>query len=818
MTSNQKRGVKNIIFGIIVLSFFDCGDTANKEQDTKVPNQEPTNWKRIGPGGGGSTFVPTFSYADEKDFMIRCDMTGAYHTQDGGKSYAQINYPNGSYSFAYDPSDPKVRYIGSNTLNKSIDGGKTWKRIYPFEEDILRESFNGDHASFTLAVKESSLFNIFDVTKTTYHESPTITNIKVDPNDSNTIYFSLENFLFHSQDSGKDWKRLELDGNIDFIFTNTNELKQEVLAFTASGVNSINKESLEITSFKYPEPMKPAFSITGGNVAHEGKSIFYGLHNKEPDRDLGKLAPTTLWKSRDHGRTWQQDNSVLITNKGNSLPTYATLAAAENDAQNVYIVSSRYEERKEDGTNAIWFGALKSFDSGNSWQWVWKAGGGSGEYGVRDGTDASNLEDAWVQKAFGNDFIRLIDVGVAPNNGDVAIVTDWYRSMKTVNGGKSWETIYSTEAKEGAYRSNGLDVTTSYSVHFDPMDPAHIAVSYTDIGFHHSFDQGKSWSRSTNGIPVEWQNTCYWMVFDPDIKDKIWSVWSSLHDFPRGKMTRKPKWKQIARGGVAVSTDGGRSWTPTIGGMDSNTPITSIVLDQNSPVNKRTLYAAAYGKGVFKSIDDGKNWKVHNHGIEGSLAAFELTILPDGTLFLITSPTPQHLNEELGREVFMGAVYKSTDGALSWTRLDTGKKTQFPNGLAFDPENPDRVYLGSWGDMSLSDMVGRKTAEATGGNDLIDLDGGILMSEDGGTTWQRIFDEDHYVYDVTVDSSKPGRVYCNTFNQGAYRSEDYGETWKKLKGYDFHWGHRVVIDENKPEMVFLTTFGSSVWHGKPVTD
>ena len=92
------------------------------------------------------------------------------------------------------------------------------------------------------------------------------------------------------------------------------------------------------------------------------------------------------------------------------------------------------------------------------------------------------------------------------------------------------------------------------------------------------------------------------------------------------------------------------------------------------------------------------------------------------------------------------------------------------------------------------------------------------MSEDGGETWTRIFDEDQYVYDVTVDPGHPGRIYCNTFSQGAYRSDDYGKTWKKLKDYDFHWGHRVIIDQHDMDKVYLTTFGSSVWHGTPVVD
>ena len=817
MTKNIKQAKGYGIKFLLLLSVFfiqSCTQKIDKEKKNEAAQQ----WTRIGPGGGGGTFIPTFSYENEDNFFIRCDMTGAYHTKDGGNSYKQINYPNGSFSFAFDPLDSTTIYIGSRALNKSSDGGETWEKIFPFEEDIIEEVFSGDHADFNFITTEKSLYSKTSNQKETlptHGKHSTVKNIKVDPNSSEVIYFSINNYFFYTKDGGRLWSKIAMESKIDFIYTNTTNAKETVHVFTHTAVYRINKQSWEVSAVDFPEGMQPAFSLTGGMIKERKKTVFYALHNDESLRVHGGIAPTTLWTSQDFGATWQESKNEVITNEKNTMPTYSMLAAAENDAANVYVVTSSYNKKKKDGKVAHWFGTFKSADAGKTWDWVWKGGGGSGKYGIKDGVDAQNLTDAWVNKAFGGDYIRLMDIGVAPNDGNIAIVTDWYRSMKTVDGGKTWTAIYSTEQSDGSYISNGLDVTTVYGIHFDPFDSTHIAISYTDIGYHHSYNGGKSWFRSVKGIPVEWENTCYWMVFDPKVKDKVWSVWSGLHDFPRGKMTRNPEWTKYGKGGVALSLDGGKSWTPTVDGMGFETPSVSIVLDENSPVNNRTLYVAAYGKGVYKSVDDGKTWKLHNKGIENSLAAFELTIQPDGTLFLITSPTPQHKNGKVGRDVFMGAIYKSIDGAESWQRLDVGEKTKFPNGLAFDPENPKKLYLGSWSDIYLSDMVGKAVTKVTGGNELIDLDGGILMSENGGDSWVRIFDKDKYVYDVTVDTLHLGRIYCNTFNGGAYRSDDYGKTWKKIKDYDFHWGHRVIVDKHNSEKVYLTTYGSSVWHGKP---
>lgn len=808
----MRKANKHVLL-FILLSFFviSCGDNSQQKTANINGHATGTNWIRIGPGGGGATFLPTFSYTDANRFMIRCDMTGAYLTHDGGDSFSQVNNPSGSYSFAFDPRDGDIIYVGSNALNRSEDGGETWERIFPAEDDIMDEIFKGDHASNSILTREGALYGSIDGNKT-------IRNIKVDPNDSKVIFFSIYNHFFYTRDGGITWAKLSLDQNIDFIYTNTAALKEKVYAFTTTGLHIIDKKTWDDTFTPFHESMQPAFSVSGGITEGEEQAVFYALHNDESLRGDGGVAPTSLWISRNSGKSWEQNQHPIVSNDAYELPTYATLAASENNASSVYVVTSSYQEKKPDGTVVYWFGIIKSEDGGVSWKWVWKGGGGSSQYGVRDGFDVSNLEDAWVKQAFGRDFLRLIDIGVAANDGDIAVATDWYRSMKTTDGGKTWTGIYSEKQPDGSYISTGLDVTTVYGVHFDPFDKDHIAISYTDIGYHHSYNGGKSWIRSTTGIPSEWHNTCYWMVFDPEVKDKIWSVWSGLHDFPRGKMTRNPAWTSYGRGGVALSLNGGKSWTLLTEGIGSDSPATSIVLDENSPAGNRTLYVAVYGKGVFKSKDDGQTWESRNQGIEGSKAAFELTLLPDGTLFLITSPTPQHRNGEMGREVFMGAVYKSSDDAGTWERLDLVDHVGFPNGLEYDPDNPDRLYLGSWSDITLSDLIGRGTAEATGGNETIELNGGIIMSEDGGETWVQIFDEDQYVYDVTVDPRHPGRIYCNTFNQGAYRSDDYGNTWKKLKDYDFHWGHRVIIDQHDPEKVYLTTFGSSVWHGTPVVD
>src|SRR5688572_22926330 len=68
---------------------------ACKPEETKLNPTQVSDWSKLGPGGGGSTFLPTFSYHAKEEFLVRCDMTGSYLTNDGGDSYSQINFANG---------------------------------------------------------------------------------------------------------------------------------------------------------------------------------------------------------------------------------------------------------------------------------------------------------------------------------------------------------------------------------------------------------------------------------------------------------------------------------------------------------------------------------------------------------------------------------------------------------------------------------------------------------------------------------------------------------------------------------------------------
>ena len=78
--------------------------------------------------------------------------------------------------------------------------------------------------------------------------------------------------------------------------------------------------------------------------------------------------------------------------------------------------------------------------------------------------------------------------------------------------------------------------------------------------------------------------------------------------------------------------------------------------------------------------------------------------------------------------------------------------------------------------------------------------------------------KDQHVYDVTLDPRNPNLAYACGFEASAWRSTDRGETWRRIPGYNFKWGHRVVPDPFDEKMIYITTFGGSVWYGPATGD
>jgi len=726
--------------------------------------QGSNRWKVIGPGGGGTTIAPTISPHDSRLVVEHCDMTGGYITHDNGESWRMFNLRGGTSVFAFDPADPQVIYAGNAALWRSSDSGQTWKMLFPNPARNTIEHQLGDHSDYSLTSSDpaypggdiSSIAVAYENGQRNSHGSPEHLYLSFQQKNQTAVIVS-------SADGGMSWSRLAT-------------LPQRVLLLTPQDDGLIAVSDSAAYRIASDGTITELGSIAGGfravSAARSGASIWiYATGND------GKV-----YLSEDSGLHWRPVTPAFQQTSGN----FEAIATSDRHPEVSYVGFRDLQLRE--GKENMFNGIAKTTDGGHTWKIVFKESTQPG----------ANLSGSWIeQRATQNGIAIWFDspysLGVAPTNPDVAYATDLFRTYRTVNGGVTWQEMNSKQLNGGGWTSRGLDVTTDYGVQFDPFDSRHIFIDYTDIGLFQSGDGGQSWQSTSEGVPEDWRNTSYWLAFDPTQRGLIWGAFSGTHDLPRPKMWRGRGVRSFT-GGVAVSTDGGHHWKPSNAGLPEDS-ITHILLDPSGPAGRRTLYACAFGRGVYKSTDNGHSWTEKNNGIAGDEPfAWRITLGQDGSLYLVVARRSEAKDFSPSGA---GALYRSTDKAEHWQRIDLPSGVTGPTGLEIDPRDPQRLYLTAWGQE---------------GEDA-DRNGGVYASDDGGQTWRALFTQSQHVYDLTIDFRHPDTLYITGFDAAAYRSTDRGAHWERIKGYDFKWGHRIILDPNNPSMIYITTYGGGVWHG-----
>jgi hypothetical protein len=98
--------------------------------------------------------------------------------------------------------------------------------------------------------------------------------------------------------------------------------------------------------------------------------------------------------------------------------------------------------------------------------------------------------------------------------------------------------------------------------------------------------------------------------------------------------------------------------------------------------------------------------------------------------------------------------------------------------------------------------------------------GGIFKSEDNGTTWRPVFDEEGTslsIGDIAITPTDPNIVWAGTgepnnrqsssWGDGVYKSIDGGETWVPMGLNETHHIGRIAINPRNPDVVFVAALG-----------
>jgi hypothetical protein len=233
---------------------------------------------------------------------------------------------------------------------------------------------------------------------------------------------------------------------------------------------------------------------------------------------------------------------------------------------------------------------------------------------------------------------------------------------------------------------------------------------------------------------------------------------------------------------------------------------------QGIPGPSKTLFVAAAGGGIWKSMNNGISWRPVFD--DKDVASFGmLAIAPSDTniIYAGTGEPNSRNTIEPG-----DGMYKSTDGGLHWAHIGL-ETSQHIGRIVVDPRNANVVYVAALG-----------PAWKSGG------ERGLYKSTDGGATWKLIkapANEKTGAIDVALDPSNPDVIYMSMWERyrtpyslfsggvgsGLFKSTDAGATWTEIKGNGYPEGPKgrigIAISRSNPQIVYALTEASSMEPG-----
>jgi photosystem II stability/assembly factor-like uncharacterized protein len=192
------------------------------------------------------------------------------------------------------------------------------------------------------------------------------------------------------------------------------------------------------------------------------------------------------------------------------------------------------------------------------------------------------------------------------------------------------------------------------------------------------------------------------------------------------------------------------------------------------PGDPTTYYFGATGGGVWKSTDGAMTWSpIFDKEGSGAIGSLAVANSDHNTIYVGTGEACIRGNISHG-----DGVYKSLDGGKSWKNIGLHDSRAIGK-VIINPNNPDIVFVAA-----LGHPYGSNTER------------GIFRTIDGGKTWDKVLykDENTGGVDVAFDPHNPNILFAALWQarrtswsmtsggpgSGLYRSNDGGTTWKRL--------------------------------------
>jgi photosystem II stability/assembly factor-like uncharacterized protein len=444
---------------------------------------------------------------------------------------------------------------------------------------------------------------------------------------------------------------------------------------------------------------------------------------------------------------------------------------------------------------------------------------------------------------------KVESIAIDPLDPQIIYAGTWHLPWKTTDGGANWHSIKTgliddsdvfsiiidptkpsvvyASACSGIYKSEtggelfrkiqGIP-STARRTRVLEQDPSNLNIVYagTTEGLYKSVDSGMNWSRTTG----------------PDV------IINDVYVDPKN-----PQHVLLAtdRSGVLSSQDTAATFTASNSGF-SQRQVTALFTDVKHP---QTIYAGvvndkSYG-GVFVSEDAGATWNQRSNGLDGR-DVFSLAQADDGTIYAGTSHGLFYWDGSAWQQT--GPVVNMTEKKISTvTRTKKGKKTttktvtESSKPVAIDAQVDDLSVKGSVWFVATSEGVYRSVTQGATWTGpvltephyrFVDAREALVfaarrenlqLSEDSGVTWKPVPLPETLTSVRALATAADGTLWLGG-RQGAFFSEDHGQTWHQLANlptsnissinYDVTLG-RIVLTSSDSTLIFAINPDNKSW-------
>lgn len=425
---------------------------------------------------------------------------------------------------------------------------------------------------------------------------------------------------------------------------------------------------------------------------------------------------------------------------------------------------------------------------------------------------------------------RIADIAIHPEDESV-----WYVAVgsggvwKTENAATTWKPLF--------------DEQSTYSIGCVTLDPSNPDIVWVGTGenvggrhvgfgdgIYRSTDGGQSWENK--GLTASEHISK--IIVHPDNSNVVWVA------------AQGPLWSKGGQRGLYKTTDGGKTWSKTLGDEEW-TGVTDLLID---PRNPDVLYAATWQRhrtvaaylgggpksGLHKSTDGGQTWTALKKGLPaGNMGKTGLAISP-------FNPDVIYAAIELDR--LKGGVYMSADQGASWVKqsdaVSGGTGPHYYQELYASPHEEGKLFLMS-NYVQVSEDHGKTFTTMNEKNKHVDshamafkpsdpdyvlfgTDGGLYESFDGTQSWQ--FVENLPItqyYKVAVDDAEPFyNIYGGTQDNGShggpsrtrYAEGISNQHWWKTLGAD---GHQSATEPGNPDITYGEFQQGVLWRIDQIT-